>query len=162
KVGRLRGMCMGLLYRSVGWWQQHEPKTMQKAMQISGVLTDEAVRNGSIKKVGKRENVREPTKNKNSRDDNKRARTGNDVLAKYEHVVMNLTCLRPPAATVKKTYRTLMINLVFTLCEEQTIWNSVLMRLIDDILALDSIVRFGFSDQRLEQTATFSILTNSK
>ncbi|GKG45476.1 hypothetical protein Tco_0495554, partial [Tanacetum coccineum] len=28
-----------------------EPKTTQKAVQISGALTDEAVRNGSIKKV---------------------------------------------------------------------------------------------------------------
>nr|GEW70969.1 retrotransposon protein, putative, Ty3-gypsy subclass [Tanacetum cinerariifolium] len=37
-----------------------EPKTMQKAMQISGALTDEAVRNGSIKKVEKRGNVEEP------------------------------------------------------------------------------------------------------
>ncbi|GKA42924.1 putative reverse transcriptase domain-containing protein, partial [Tanacetum coccineum] len=34
-----------------------EPKTMQKAVHISGALTDEAVRNGSIKKVEKRENV---------------------------------------------------------------------------------------------------------
>nr|GFA53666.1 hypothetical protein [Tanacetum cinerariifolium] len=32
----------------------------QKAMQISGALTDEAVRNGSIKKVKKKGNVREP------------------------------------------------------------------------------------------------------
>ncbi|GJV87055.1 putative reverse transcriptase domain-containing protein [Tanacetum coccineum] len=31
-----------------------EPKSMQKAVQISGVLTDEAVRNGSIRKVEKR------------------------------------------------------------------------------------------------------------
>ncbi|GJZ91168.1 hypothetical protein Tco_0663095 [Tanacetum coccineum] len=30
-------------------------KTMQKAVQISGALTDEVVRNGSIKKVEKRE-----------------------------------------------------------------------------------------------------------
>ncbi|GKB91381.1 reverse transcriptase domain-containing protein [Tanacetum coccineum] len=37
-----------------------EPKTMQKAVQISGALTDEAVRNGSIKKVKKRGNVGEP------------------------------------------------------------------------------------------------------
>nr|GEU92613.1 putative reverse transcriptase domain-containing protein [Tanacetum cinerariifolium] len=58
--------------------------------------------------------------------------------------------------------RTLMINFIFTLCEQQVIWNSVLMRLIDDLLALDSIVRFGFGDQRLEQTATFSISTYSK
>ncbi|GJW56226.1 putative reverse transcriptase domain-containing protein [Tanacetum coccineum] len=54
-----------------------EPKTMQKAMQISGALTDEAVRNGSIKKVEKRGNVGEPSKDKNGRDDNKRTRTGN-------------------------------------------------------------------------------------
>ncbi|GKD98765.1 putative reverse transcriptase domain-containing protein [Tanacetum coccineum] len=33
---------------------------MQKAVQISGALTDEAVRNGSIKKVEKRGNVGEP------------------------------------------------------------------------------------------------------
>nr|GEV51750.1 hypothetical protein [Tanacetum cinerariifolium] len=51
-----------------------EPKTIQKAMQISGALTDEAVRNGSIKKVEKRENVGEPSKNKGGRDDNKRTR----------------------------------------------------------------------------------------
>ncbi|GJY04837.1 putative reverse transcriptase domain-containing protein, partial [Tanacetum coccineum] len=54
-----------------------EPKTMQKAVQISGALTDEAVRNGSIKKVEKRGNVGEPSNDKNSRDDNKKTRTGN-------------------------------------------------------------------------------------
>ncbi|GJZ88374.1 putative reverse transcriptase domain-containing protein [Tanacetum coccineum] len=50
---------------------------MQKAVQISGALTDEAVRNGSIKKVEKRGNVGETSKDKNGRDDNKRTRTGN-------------------------------------------------------------------------------------
>ncbi|GKC52194.1 hypothetical protein Tco_1074939, partial [Tanacetum coccineum] len=54
-----------------------EPKTIQKAMQISGALTDEAVRNGSIKKVEKRGNVGEPSKDRSGRDDNKRTRTGN-------------------------------------------------------------------------------------
>ncbi|GKB66506.1 reverse transcriptase domain-containing protein [Tanacetum coccineum] len=54
-----------------------KPKTMQKAVQISGALTDEAVRNGSIKKVEKRGNMGEPSKDKNGRDDNKRTRTGN-------------------------------------------------------------------------------------
>nr|GEW81706.1 hypothetical protein [Tanacetum cinerariifolium] len=48
-----------------------------KTMQIFGALTDEAVRNGLIKKVPKRENVEEPSKDKNGRDDNKRTRTGN-------------------------------------------------------------------------------------
>ncbi|GJT78108.1 putative reverse transcriptase domain-containing protein [Tanacetum coccineum] len=54
-----------------------EPKTIRKAVQISGALTDKAVRNGSIKKVEKRGNVGETSKDKNGRDDNKRTRTGN-------------------------------------------------------------------------------------
>ncbi|GKB94747.1 hypothetical protein Tco_0980884 [Tanacetum coccineum] len=54
-----------------------EPNTIQKAVQISSALTDEAVRNGSIKKVEKRGNVGEPSKDKNGRDDNKRTRTEN-------------------------------------------------------------------------------------
>ncbi|GJW56490.1 putative reverse transcriptase domain-containing protein [Tanacetum coccineum] len=44
---------------------------------ISGALVDEAVRNGSIKKVKKRENVGEPSMDKNGRDDNKMTRTRN-------------------------------------------------------------------------------------
>nr|GFD19123.1 hypothetical protein [Tanacetum cinerariifolium] len=54
-----------------------ELKTMQKAVQISGVLNDEAVRNESIKKVEKKGNMGEPSKDKNGRDDNKRTRTRN-------------------------------------------------------------------------------------
>ncbi|GKE95148.1 putative reverse transcriptase domain-containing protein [Tanacetum coccineum] len=54
-----------------------EPKTMQKAVQIFGALTDEAVRNGSIKKFKKRGNMGETSKDKNGRDDNKRTRTEN-------------------------------------------------------------------------------------
>ncbi|GKE09303.1 reverse transcriptase domain-containing protein [Tanacetum coccineum] len=38
---------------------------------ISRALTDEAVRNGSIKKVKKRGNVGEPSKDRGGRDDNK-------------------------------------------------------------------------------------------
>ncbi|GJT97322.1 putative reverse transcriptase domain-containing protein [Tanacetum coccineum] len=51
--------------------------TKPKTMQISGALTDEAVRNGSIKKIEKRGNVGEPSKDKSGRDDNKRTRTEN-------------------------------------------------------------------------------------
>nr|GEW16907.1 reverse transcriptase domain-containing protein [Tanacetum cinerariifolium] len=51
--------------------------TGPKTMQISGALTDEAVRYGSIKKVEKKRNVEEPRKDKNGRDDNKRTKTGN-------------------------------------------------------------------------------------
>nr|GFA07310.1 hypothetical protein [Tanacetum cinerariifolium] len=34
--------------------------------------------------------------------------------------------------------------------------------MLDDLLALDSIVRFDLRDRRLEQTATFSISTDSE
>ncbi|GJW12287.1 putative reverse transcriptase domain-containing protein [Tanacetum coccineum] len=54
-----------------------EPKTMQKAMQISGALTDEAVRNRSIKKVEKKGNMGKTSKDKNGRDDYKRTRDWN-------------------------------------------------------------------------------------
>ncbi|GJW56386.1 putative reverse transcriptase domain-containing protein [Tanacetum coccineum] len=55
-----------------------EPKTIQKAVQIASTLTDEALRNGSIKKnPEKRGNRGEPSKDRNVRDDNKRTRTGN-------------------------------------------------------------------------------------
>ncbi|GJX18439.1 putative reverse transcriptase domain-containing protein [Tanacetum coccineum] len=59
-----------------------EPKTIQKAVQLAGTLTDEALRNGSIKKnPEKRGNVGEPSKDRNGREDNKRTRTGNDFAA---------------------------------------------------------------------------------
>ncbi|GJY43990.1 putative reverse transcriptase domain-containing protein [Tanacetum coccineum] len=55
-----------------------EPKTIQKAMQIAGTLTNEALRNGSIKKNPKmRGNGREPGRDRNVRDDSKRTRIGN-------------------------------------------------------------------------------------
>ncbi|GJY10694.1 putative reverse transcriptase domain-containing protein [Tanacetum coccineum] len=53
-------------------------KTIQKAVQIAGTLTDEALGNGSIKKNHeKRGNRGEPSKDRNMRDYNKRTRTGN-------------------------------------------------------------------------------------
>ncbi|GKA83670.1 reverse transcriptase domain-containing protein [Tanacetum coccineum] len=46
---------------------------------IVGTLTDEAIRNGSIKKNSKKRGNRgEPSKDRNGRDDNKRTRTRND------------------------------------------------------------------------------------
>ncbi|GJR43443.1 putative reverse transcriptase domain-containing protein [Tanacetum coccineum] len=67
----------GLALQICGMVAATEPKTIQKAVHISGALTVEAVRNRSIKKVEKRGNVGEPSKDKNDRDDNKRTRTGN-------------------------------------------------------------------------------------
>nr|GEV12459.1 reverse transcriptase domain-containing protein [Tanacetum cinerariifolium] len=55
-----------------------EPKTIQKAVQIAGTLTDEALRNGTIKKnLEKKGNGVEPSKDRNEREDNKRTRTEN-------------------------------------------------------------------------------------
>ncbi|GJS97449.1 putative reverse transcriptase domain-containing protein [Tanacetum coccineum] len=55
-----------------------ELTTIRKAVQIVGTLTDEAIRNGSLKKNHeKRENSGEPSKDRNVRDNNKRTRTGN-------------------------------------------------------------------------------------
>ncbi|GKG63569.1 hypothetical protein Tco_0643117, partial [Tanacetum coccineum] len=51
---------------------------IQKAVQKVGTLTDEAIRNGSLKKnPEKRGNSREPSRDRNVKDDNKRTRTGN-------------------------------------------------------------------------------------
>nr|GEV55107.1 hypothetical protein [Tanacetum cinerariifolium] len=59
-----------------------EPSTIQKAMQIADTLTDEALRNGSIKNnTEKRGNRGEPSKDRNGRDDNKRTKTGNAFAA---------------------------------------------------------------------------------
>nr|GFA46098.1 putative reverse transcriptase domain-containing protein [Tanacetum cinerariifolium] len=52
------------------------------ASQIRGM-------NGSIKKVEKRRNVVEPSKDKNGRDDNKSTRTGNDFASTANPVVAN-------------------------------------------------------------------------
>ncbi|GJZ38313.1 putative reverse transcriptase domain-containing protein [Tanacetum coccineum] len=53
------------------------PESRMIERYISGALTDEAVRNGSIKKVEKRGNVGETSKDRSGRDDNMRTRTGN-------------------------------------------------------------------------------------
>ncbi|GKC09297.1 reverse transcriptase domain-containing protein [Tanacetum coccineum] len=55
-----------------------EPSTIQKVVQIASTLTDEALRNRSIKKnPKKRGNGGEPSNDRNRRDDNKRTRTEN-------------------------------------------------------------------------------------
>nr|GEV00953.1 reverse transcriptase domain-containing protein [Tanacetum cinerariifolium] len=77
KSRKIERYVYGLSLQIRGIVAPTEPKTMQKAVQISGALTNEAVRNESIKKVKKRGNIGEPSKDKNGRDDNKRTRTGN-------------------------------------------------------------------------------------
>ncbi|GKC71382.1 putative reverse transcriptase domain-containing protein, partial [Tanacetum coccineum] len=89
----------GLASQIRGMVAATKPKTIQKAMQISGALTDEAVRNGSIKKVEKRENVGEPSKDKNGRDDNKRTRTGNAFASTTNPVGRENTSYWPKCTT---------------------------------------------------------------
>nr|GEZ16058.1 putative reverse transcriptase domain-containing protein [Tanacetum cinerariifolium] len=59
----------------------------------------ELARNGLIKKVEKRGNVREPTKDKNGRDDNKRTRTGNVFATTVNPVRRENTGTWPKCAT---------------------------------------------------------------
>ncbi|GJV23037.1 putative reverse transcriptase domain-containing protein [Tanacetum coccineum] len=80
-----------------------KPKTMQKAVQISSALTDEAVRNGLIKKVKKRGNVEKTSKDKNGRDDNKRTSTGNVFATTINHVGRENTSTWPKC-TISNSY----------------------------------------------------------
>ncbi|GKE47269.1 putative reverse transcriptase domain-containing protein [Tanacetum coccineum] len=89
----------GLALQIHGMVAATEPKTIQKAVQISGALTDEVVRNGSIKKVNKRGNVGEPSKDKNGRDDNKRTRTGNAFATTVNPVERENTSTWPKCTT---------------------------------------------------------------
>ncbi|GKB57033.1 hypothetical protein Tco_0913219 [Tanacetum coccineum] len=69
---------LAMLRILIGMVAATEPKTIQKVVQLVGTLTDEALRNGSIKKnPEKRRNGGEPSKDRNEREDNKRTRTGN-------------------------------------------------------------------------------------
>ncbi|GJV44106.1 reverse transcriptase domain-containing protein [Tanacetum coccineum] len=55
-----------------------ENKRIERAVNKAGTLTDEAVRNGSLKKnPEKRGNIGESSRDRNARDGNKRTRTGN-------------------------------------------------------------------------------------
>nr|GEV80903.1 putative reverse transcriptase domain-containing protein [Tanacetum cinerariifolium] len=59
----------------------------------------ELARNGSIKKVEKRGNVREPSKDKSGRDDNKRTRTGNIFATNMNPVGKENMCTWPKCTT---------------------------------------------------------------
>ncbi|GJZ35268.1 putative reverse transcriptase domain-containing protein [Tanacetum coccineum] len=74
---RIERYIYGLALSIYGMVVTTEPPTIQNAILKARVLTDNAVRNGSLKKSGeKRGNGREPSKEGNVKGDNKRARTG--------------------------------------------------------------------------------------
>ncbi|GJR96450.1 hypothetical protein Tco_0268624 [Tanacetum coccineum] len=75
---RIERYIYGLALQIRGMVATTEPKTIQRAMQKAGTLTDKAVRNGSLKKNHeKRGNIGESSRDRNARDVNKRTRTGN-------------------------------------------------------------------------------------
>ncbi|GKB32780.1 putative reverse transcriptase domain-containing protein [Tanacetum coccineum] len=75
---RIERYVYGLALQIQGMVAATEPNTIQKAVQIARTLTDEALRNGSIKKnPEKTRNGGEPSKDRNVRYVNKRTRTGN-------------------------------------------------------------------------------------
>ncbi|GJR19064.1 putative reverse transcriptase domain-containing protein [Tanacetum coccineum] len=86
----------GLAPQIQGMVAATEPKTIQKAVQLAGTLTDEALRNGSIKKnPEKRGNMEEPSKDRNGREDNKRTRTGNAFAMTANPVRGGYTSMTP-------------------------------------------------------------------
>ncbi|GJS82492.1 putative reverse transcriptase domain-containing protein [Tanacetum coccineum] len=81
KGKRIERYVYGLAPKIRGMVAAMEPKTIQKAMQITDTLIDEALRNGSIKKnPEKRGNGEEPSKDRNVKDDNKRTEDRNCIL----------------------------------------------------------------------------------
>nr|GEV65437.1 putative reverse transcriptase domain-containing protein [Tanacetum cinerariifolium] len=76
-----------------------EPATIQKVVQKAGTLTDEAIRNGSLKKnTENRGNGGEPSRDRNVKDDNNRSRTGNAFattanLVRREYTGMTPKCI---------------------------------------------------------------------
>ncbi|GJU09288.1 putative reverse transcriptase domain-containing protein [Tanacetum coccineum] len=75
---RIERYIYGLAPQIRGMVAAMNPEIIQRTVQKAGTLTDEAVRNGSLKKnPEKRRNGGEPNRDRNVRDENKRTRTGN-------------------------------------------------------------------------------------
>ncbi|GKC04343.1 putative reverse transcriptase domain-containing protein [Tanacetum coccineum] len=99
---RIERYVYGLAPQIRGMVAAMEPKTIQKAVQIAGTLTDEALRNGSIKKnPKKRGNGGEPSKDRNVRDDNKRTRTRNSFATTTNLIGRENTGTVPKCTTCK-------------------------------------------------------------
>ncbi|GJY80560.1 hypothetical protein Tco_0493311 [Tanacetum coccineum] len=97
---RIERYVYGLAPQIRGMVAATEPTTIQKAVQIANTLTDEAIRNGLIKKnPKKRENKGEPSKDRNGRDDNKRTRTRNAFATTTNHVKRENTGMAPKCTT---------------------------------------------------------------
>nr|GFC93684.1 reverse transcriptase domain-containing protein [Tanacetum cinerariifolium] len=79
KNNMIKRYIYGLAPQIRGMVAATKPTTIQSAILKVEVLTDEAIRNVSLKKNSKKTgNGREPTKDRNVKGDNKRSRTGRE------------------------------------------------------------------------------------
>ncbi|GJY26183.1 reverse transcriptase domain-containing protein [Tanacetum coccineum] len=77
-----------------------KPTTIQCIVLKAGMLTDEEIRNGSLRKnAEKRGNGREPSRDGNVKDDNKRSRTGRAFTSTTNPVWREYTGVAPKAGT---------------------------------------------------------------
>nr|GEX31018.1 putative reverse transcriptase domain-containing protein [Tanacetum cinerariifolium] len=106
KSRKIERYVYGLSPQVRGMVAATKPKIIQMAVKIFGALTDEAVKNGSIKMFEKRENMGEPSNDKNSKDDNKRTRTGN-AFATTANLVETENTGAWPKCTTCNSYHTL-------------------------------------------------------
>nr|GEV73231.1 putative reverse transcriptase domain-containing protein [Tanacetum cinerariifolium] len=75
-----------------------KPKIIQSVVLKAGMLTDETIRNGSLRKnAKKRGNYREPSRDGNVRDDNKRSMTGMTSTSTTNHVRREYTWVPHPS-----------------------------------------------------------------
>ncbi|GKB86916.1 retrovirus-related pol polyprotein from transposon TNT 1-94 [Tanacetum coccineum] len=102
---------------------------------ISGALTDEAVRNGSIKKVENRGNVGGPSKDRNRRDDNKRTRTMNAFATTVNPVGRGNTELQTYKATMESS--------------EAPYWKEAIQSEIDSIIDVKTAFLNGELDEEI-------------
>nr|GEY00147.1 reverse transcriptase domain-containing protein [Tanacetum cinerariifolium] len=93
---RIERYIYGLAPQIRGMVAATKPTTNRKAMQKSGTLTEEAIRNGSFKKnTEKRGNGGDPSRDRNVKDDNKRTKTGNAFATTANPVRREYTGTKP-------------------------------------------------------------------
>ncbi|GJY10140.1 putative reverse transcriptase domain-containing protein [Tanacetum coccineum] len=90
---RIERYVYGLSPQIRGMVAATEPKTIQKAVQIACTLTDEAFRNGSIKKPEKRGNGGEPSKDRNGRGNQKNQARGRAFMLGAEEARQDLNTM---------------------------------------------------------------------
>nr|GEW13624.1 reverse transcriptase domain-containing protein [Tanacetum cinerariifolium] len=108
KNRRIKRYVYGLAPQIRGMVAVIDPSTIQKAVHIASTFTNEALRNGSIKKNPKKKGNRgEHRKDRNGRDDNKMtmtrnafATTVNPVRREYTVVPRNVNPIKGPVTSV--------------------------------------------------------------